>query len=46
MAQDFAIPVARPKVQRHEKAKWRRSDPRHLFAENQAGNGFFYSVNV
>jgi hypothetical protein len=30
----------------HENEKWRRSNLRHLFAENQGGNGFFYSVNV
>jgi hypothetical protein len=31
---------------KHEKAKWRRQNLRHFFAGNQAGEGFFYSVNV
>jgi hypothetical protein len=30
---------------RDENEKWRRQNLRHFFPENQAGKGFFYSVN-
>jgi hypothetical protein len=30
----------------NENAKWRRENLCHVFAENRAGKGFFYSVNV
>ena len=44
----FSVPLHPKPLNRKKapKAKWRRSNLRHFFAGNQAGKGFFYSVNV